>query len=163
MSFNREWKGGVYKCATRLFFWMQSHDNDSSDRLQTLSRFFFGWFGGCDGDRRRRNLIPAPPRCFHAASPPPLLPRLLAMTLSDRFDQMEAKRVIVKPGDIYSQFFTAIPPVQRKLCCVFFRFFPPVFATQTVQAMPTPPRSSLRVLHLCIAKEMPTSAGRYIR
>lgn len=56
--------------------------------------------------KRRRNLTAAPPRCIPAASPSPLVPRFLAMTLSDRFDQMEAKRVIVKPGDITAVFFS---------------------------------------------------------
>lgn len=86
---------------------MQSRDNETSDRLQTLSILvFFGWFGGYDGDKRRRNLTSAPPRCIPAASPSPLFPRFSAMTLSDRFDQMEAKRVIVKPGDITAVFFS---------------------------------------------------------
>ena len=43
---------------------------------------------------------PPPPQRIRVASAYPPSPRLFAMTLSDRFDQMEAKRVIVKPGTI---------------------------------------------------------------
>lgn len=83
-----------------------SRENTSVDRLQNplQARFFSDGIREAaihdDSGERRRNFTLRPPLRIRVASPSPPLPRLFTMTLSDRFDQMEAKRVIVKPGTI---------------------------------------------------------------